>query len=270
MLLNVITNGVLLTKAISEKIGFKKVWIPVDGDKDIHDLRRPCRGDGTGSFEPIFNNIKELVTIPGIEIIIGVNFDTQNLDSIPRMLNAFKEHNLQEKLFVDFLPTVTTPEKLAHFANMLPDAQASVRMQELIKLANNEGFKAHRRLDVGVCGAFSESAIVIDPYGKIFRCSWLAGLDDFEIGNVRKKGYDQRNIELLSLDLWQDKECLECDFVPICAGGCRFRAFVEHQDYKVKFCNKSFYERGWKDLLKLYYSKERLMQSLKASPASSQ
>src|SRR5687768_12095571 len=60
MLVNVITNGLLLTPEVVDRLapfGLNGVKVTLDGDRDMHNRMRPLRG-GQGTFDKIINNIR--------------------------------------------------------------------------------------------------------------------------------------------------------------------------------------------------------------------
>ena len=59
MLVNVITNGLLLTRDVVDRLapfGLNGVKITLDGDRDTHNRMRPLRG-GQGTFDKIVENV---------------------------------------------------------------------------------------------------------------------------------------------------------------------------------------------------------------------
>ena len=62
MLINVITNGLLLTPEVVDRLepfGLNGVKITLDGDRDTHNRMRPLRG-GQGTFDKIIANIRQI------------------------------------------------------------------------------------------------------------------------------------------------------------------------------------------------------------------
>ena len=60
MYVNIITNGLLLTPEVVDRLlpfGLNGVKITLDGDRDTHNRMRPLRG-GQGTFDRIIENIR--------------------------------------------------------------------------------------------------------------------------------------------------------------------------------------------------------------------
>ncbi|QNO13853.1 SPASM domain-containing protein [Alkalicella caledoniensis] len=72
------------------------------------------------------------------------------------------------------------------------------------------------------CGADSNSAIVIDPKGDIYKCWSDIGIKGYVISNlVDKNKNDLKELtKYLLYDPTQDSECAKCKIIPICMGGC--------------------------------------------------
>ena len=90
MLVNIITNGLLLTPEVVDRLlpfGLNGVKITLDGDRDTHNRMRPLRG-GQGTFDRIIENIRRVAG--KCRIAIGGNFDESSVDSYPALLEFLK------------------------------------------------------------------------------------------------------------------------------------------------------------------------------------
>src|SRR5207237_1607650 len=87
MLISVITNGLLLTPEVVDRLkpyGLYGIKITLDGDRDTHNRMRPLRG-GQGTFDRIVANIRRVAH--KTRIAIGGNFDADSVDSYPALLD---------------------------------------------------------------------------------------------------------------------------------------------------------------------------------------
>ena len=83
MFVNIITNGLLLTPEVVDRLlplGLNGIKITLDGDRDTHNRMRPLRG-GQGTFDRIIENIRKVAG--RCRIAIGGNFDESSVDSYP-------------------------------------------------------------------------------------------------------------------------------------------------------------------------------------------
>src|SRR5579862_8165754 len=81
MRINIITNGLLLTEEVVDRIlpfGLTGIKVTLDGDRDAHNRMRPLRG-GQGTFDRIVENIRHVAG--KCHISIGGNFDESSVDS---------------------------------------------------------------------------------------------------------------------------------------------------------------------------------------------
>src|SRR5437588_3115044 len=105
MLINVITNGLLLTPDVVDRLkpyGLNGIKITLDGDRDTHNRMRPLRG-GQGTFDRIVENIRKVAG--RCRIAIGGNFDESSVESYPALLDFLREQDFADKLVkVNFKP----------------------------------------------------------------------------------------------------------------------------------------------------------------------
>ena len=62
MMINIITNGLLLTPEVVDRLtplGLNGVKVTLDGDRDTHNRMRPLRG-GQGTFDRILDNVRQV------------------------------------------------------------------------------------------------------------------------------------------------------------------------------------------------------------------
>ena len=111
MMVNVITNGLLLTPEVVDRLapyGLNGVKITLDGDHDTHNRMRPLRG-GQGTFDKIIENVRRVAG--KCRISIGGNFDETSVDSYPALLDFLREQEFADKLArVSFKPIIREPK----------------------------------------------------------------------------------------------------------------------------------------------------------------
>src|SRR5213076_2853638 len=98
MVINVITNGLLLTPEVVDRLapyGLNGIKITLDGDRDTHNRMRPLRG-GQGTFDRIIENVRRVADF--VPITIGGNFDESSVDSYPDLLDFLKEQEFSDKI----------------------------------------------------------------------------------------------------------------------------------------------------------------------------
>lgn len=110
MRINVITNGLLLTEAVVDRLlpyGLAGVKITLDGDRATHDRLRPLRG-GQGTFDRIVANLAAIA--PKVRISIGGNFDVESAASYPDLLAFLRRQPFADRIAkVAFKPIIRGP-----------------------------------------------------------------------------------------------------------------------------------------------------------------
>ena len=258
MLINVITNGLLLTPEVVERLkpyGLSGVKITLDGDRDTHDRMRPLRG-GQGTFDKIVSNIRQVAD--KCRIAIGGNFDESSVDSYPALLDFLRRQDFADKLVkVAFKPIiraqtppqpkgvipltavasdgkplngtcmtaagtgVTTASGACDSCHFLDDKMAFLRDETM-----RRGFKTVDGVHMGPCEIHKTHAHTIGPEGSLYACPGFAGNVPEAIGHIDGRADEQRSAaarRFAKITAWED--CDDCAFIPVCAGGCtRFAA----------------------------------------------
>lgn len=252
---NIITNGYCFNEEIIKdmvSLKLKSVWITLDGPPEIHDIRRSLKNK-EGTFNIILNNIKTLINYEQVSVYIGVNYDKENYYYLPRMLEILKENNLSDKLHIDFSPTQKTVYENEHCDLLFAEDRKSLEhLKKIVELSKEYGFNVAKRVEIGLCALYSDSNFVIDPMGNIFKCSWLLKNDEYKFGNVLEDNYERSNSNTFKSVIDWDI-CGECSYLPICGGGCRYKALVNLNDINSRYCCKGFFDDVWRHYLKLYY-----------------
>ncbi len=255
---DIITNGSLYTKDVAEKLKklkIQSVQITLDGDKEMHDKRRPFKDRRRSSFDAIIKNLEETVGI--IPVSLRINVDSENVD---RAIDFVKE--LKSKPWFD-------PNYIFPYFGYVRKYTASCRCSEEECLLPGEFWRKSYELqeylvkeDIAVpeypdissgCGATSIHSYVIGPKGELYKC-WNHLGEKSQI-----VGYIDKNIDLNPLytqylyeSFENDEECKECKYLPICMGGCvDVMIKAKRGEMPSKDCTK------WKEYLekqlKLYY-----------------
>ncbi len=274
----IITNGSLIKLALIDKwrkIGLDCVRVSLDGDREAHNKKRPFM-NGSGSFDVIIRNIKSI--IDKVKVGIAGNFDTENLESIPRLLDYLEQESLLHKLDrIGFSPIVPRLGKLnnpaaielesclAFFAkDGMFDATLWLRREFM-----RRGIKTEPGMAINICPLIMEDGgVAIDPKGVIYKCNSFLGYPEFSVGNVLNEGFNKQQKELLEIDAWRG--CPEdCPYVPMCQGGCRFFSYLENKNLTDICCKRAYFERICPELIKLDYERETVKNNSKRVPSLS-
>jgi uncharacterized protein len=223
---NIITNGTLFTGKVAEELaalGLKRAKITLDGPRENHDAWRPFVS-GNSSFDVILKNIKDVCG--RVKVQTGGNFTRENYREFPRLLDTFQAEGITpDKLAsVVFVPITKTLDEyvLPEFSEgcISPDEpwliEAGIFLREEVL---RRGFPTPK-ISTSACVVEHKDCFIVNHDGAIFKCPALIGRKDLEIGDLWNgiKDYSQSH----NLDVWKKDECLDCAYLPLCFGGCRF------------------------------------------------
>ncbi len=224
---NMVTNGTLLTRGTVEELlplGLKGAKLTIDGPRDIHDRQRPFVS-GRGSFDLIVANIKATSDLLALQV--GGNYTRYNYRRFPELLDFFLREGVStDKLkFVIFSPV--TPRADGSMASGDVSAvcactdepwmiEASLFLREEIL---RRGFDTLKFKPSG-CMVEFRNDLVVGYDGGLYKCPAFMGEESLRIGSLFEGVGDYAQSH--GLDLWKCDECLDCPYLPLCFGGCRF------------------------------------------------
>jgi uncharacterized protein len=274
MAISIITNGLLLTPEVVERLepfGLGGIKITLDGDRDAHNRMRPMRG-GQGTFDRIVENIRRVAD--RVRISIGGNFDESSVDSYPALLKFLSEQDFADKLAkVNFKPVIRTdvqrlPKGVLPLTPVNGDGRplggtcmtaagegklggsvcdscgfAEEKMSFLREETKRHGFPTPDGVHTGPCHIHMQHAHTIGPDGSLYACPGFTGDLGQSTGHIddRRDTLREKNRERFDhLNPW--KECGDCAFIPVCAGGCLVASHTQLGDMNLPTCFKPSFE----------------------------
>jgi uncharacterized protein len=273
MHVNVITNGLLLTPEVVDRLapyGLNAVKVTLDGDHDTHDRMRPLRG-GQGTFDKIIANIRRVAG--KCRISIGGNFDETSVDSYPALLDFLREQEFADQLArVAFKPVIREPRPQQP-KGMIPLTAVSAsgkplngtcmtsagggtsicdncnfldeKMSFLREETKKRGFSTVDGVHMGPCEIHRQHSHTIGPDGALYACPGFTGDPKLSTGHIDGRHEAWRAVAASRFDaLAAWKECSDCAFIPVCAGGCSVAAHTELGNMNRPNCHKSSFEAG--------------------------
>ncbi|NTU95268.1 MAG: SPASM domain-containing protein [Bacteroidales bacterium] len=229
------TNGTLLNERVFHLLATCNIsayQITLDGNKDIHDKRRPFKASEGSSFEAIMDNIGKI--IGSVALYVRINVDTSNQEGVFDLLDLFvsKGWLAKENKFYPYLAPINTFTKTCQdvsdvCCNSTDFIDLSLRFyRQLNKYTQNIKsnrfylYPGTRRFN---CSAVSINSLLIGPSGHIFKCGLTADNEENSVGHIFDQDVDLMNSEMLkwlSFDPFSDEKCLNCKALPVCLGGC--------------------------------------------------
>lgn len=222
-----VTNGYLLTPDKSDLmagIAMHNIQITIDGPEDVHNVRRPLLG-GQPTYRKIMDNLKYLLNVnPSIHVDVRTNIDRRNMDMYARFYDSFRSEIDSDRvnLYPGFVSDLLSSECVSPEHNI---SEGGYKAQFALDLFDRYGIEIKSflpRFRRHSCVASKYFAFVIGPEGEIYKCWRMVGNQRHVLGNVRNGITDMAAFSdyVTGADYTRDRKCLECEFIPLCGGGC--------------------------------------------------
>ena len=280
--ISVVTNGLLLTPEVVDRLlpyGFTGAKITLDGDQAAHDRKRPLRG-GQGTFDKIIANVRAVAGKCAISI--GGNFDADNADSYPALLDFLAGQDFAPKLAkVNFKPVMggAAPAPAAAVPAAKPSPITGIipltavatdgaplggacmtiagaggtkasspcdschfvdeTMGFLREETKKRGFQTIDGVHMGPCEIHRKHAQTIGPDGALYACPGFTGESTFATGHISAAQTPVQAKAAATFDrigAW--RQCGDCSFIPVCAGGCSVASHTELGDLDTPACHR--------------------------------
>jgi uncharacterized protein len=242
---SMVSNATLLNRQVVEELlpyGLTSVQITLDGPPEIHNSQRPFVS-GKGSFATILANLLEVYEL--VTLKPGGNFTRDNYRAFPAALDAMLEAGIDPAKvgavqFGAVHPKAGgyDPQGAGCFANdepWLSEAQLYLREETIAR-----GFKVDP-VAMGICSVELTDNLVVNWDGSLYKCPVFMGWPELSIGNLTD-GIDDYS-QSHKLGLWQNDECLDCAYLPLCFGGCRLIPKLNHGVIDRVNCRRNHYDQ---------------------------
>ena len=252
---NLVSNGSLFKRRVAEELkalGMQGVKVTLDGPAEVHDQSRPFKGGG-GSFDVILRNIRETCDI--VKVSIGGNFDKKNYKTFPGLLDFLGEKGLgpDSVAHVKFDPVMGRQEADGSPADFF-DGCMSINEPWLIEAGLylreeilRRGYSTPKILPMP-CQVELKNFYVVHFDGTLYKCPGFIGKKGFETGSVREGMTDY--CDSYKLDIWKDDECLGCEYLPLCFGGCKYMTYLREGRVDRKDCKKPYLDATLETMVK--------------------
>jgi uncharacterized protein len=230
------------------------IQVTIDGDKSIHDRKRP-KLSGKGTFDQIIENlVRNQEVLRKMNVSIRVNVDKDNSESLENLVQDLAQRGFNDWVYLYFSKVEASTEYCGDIGgSCFSSKEFSSKLANLNRMKVRYGFnsKENPKLIKIFCSALSKNSFLIDADGDIFRC-WN------DVGNKAKRTTtisDEWN-RIVSLGEYEnyspydDLECATCKFLPICQGNCPFHRV----NGRKKTCTELKY--NLKEHFEILYSKD--------------
>lgn len=222
--------------------------LSLDGTSDLHDKNR-IRSNGGGTHSAILRAAR-ILREAGADFNIITVLTGDNARSPQKLYNYFKKQGF---IWQQYIPCIAplgcgdtvwtlTPEKYGDFLCRLFDLWYDDLTSGMKRVYNREfenwiGILAGiEPEECGMRGICSEQYL-IESDGSVYPCDFYA-LDEYCLGNILTDSFVQidkkrEEIGFISASLLLPDECRECQWLPLCRGGCRRN---RDENGKNRFC----------------------------------
>jgi len=225
--------------------GLYAAKVTVDGPADEHNRLRPF-ASGKPSFETILTNIRDCCDL--IKVGFGGNYTSENYTRISELLDSLDRYGLSPDNLstVQFHPVMQTTDQYSNpeFTGgclsvdepWVAEGSVTVRREVL-----QRGYRVPK-ISPSPCMVDMEDAFVINHDGSLHKCVAMIGHPEFAVGDVWNGFIDYRR--MYALEHWRNNsECRECEYLPLCFGGCRHMEFQRTGAMNNVECMRNFYDR---------------------------
>lgn len=226
----IITNGYLLSPEMIERLAdcyISRYQITLDGPPEVHDRRRKAKS-GDGSFWRIINNISHFME--RFRVDIRVNVDRHNVADLDTLVALLDKEGILAHCGLGFAHVDAVTETSSTYRD------ACIAMPDFA--AETLGVYSRNEATLGAppfpelphtCGALGPNSYVVDPQGRLYRCWTVIGDASEMIGDIHTPENVAFGDSLRAFDLRSDSECLTCNVLPICLGGCPYK-YLKNRD----------------------------------------
>ena len=249
-----VTNGSLFVRQVAQALvplGLKSVKITLDGPPEIHNRYRPFKS-GAGSFSTIIKNIKDTWDL--VKIGIGGNFERANYEKFVALLDYLAKEGLTPDRIPmvkfdpvmngsehDTLPSVYTGGCTSINEPWIAEAAALLR-EEILQ----RGYTTLKTTPM-TCMVEKADSYVVNFDGGIYKCPGFLGNKGFEVGDVRTGVRDYTST--YKLGNWKNHECIKCEYLPLCFGGCRYMTYIRDGNLDAVDCQKAYLDSSLETLI---------------------
>lgn len=252
------TNGTLLNRTNILRL---KKWkldnaqISVDGPRSIHDGRRPLL-NGEGTYDKILTNVEEALK-EDIHVVIRVNVDKHNISYVEDLFKEMRDKGLNKyrslQINIEIVSPIMNPSEHCKRYTFTGEDEMKV-LAGLWNMQVKYGFPIKSVMPIdSACENQIEHSYTISSNGDMYMCPGFIGINDFIIGNIENDNFNEDKYRaLIDAEVWRN--CLDCEYAPVCQGGCKMCGYVTHKEFGKTYCRKEFISSIYPEFIKSKYN----------------
>lgn len=247
--MSVITNGLLLNETRITKLSELGVGISISIDgftEKSNSMRVDVHGNPT--FSRILASL-ELCNRLGVDVSLSVTLSEETIKDTLHVFELLKHYNIRGLGFNILMSDETFKipaeynEKAAQYIidSFIQFRDIGIYEDRMMRKLNS--FTKHQ-IYFSDCAATSGGQIVIAPDGNVGVCHGCIAGKKYFVTNVDDKDFDARSnrtfIEWSQLSPVNNEECLDCEALGICGGGCPVNAMHSKPGNTLKSVDERF------------------------------
>jgi len=237
---HLITNGSLLNhfKNDLKELKINSLKVTLDGTPEYHNKTRSYK-NGNPSFDDIISALEQIPK--GIDIHIGSNFQDNNFDGINELPELLFNSKLYSKIKQFNSKPVLEPYKItlpntSQLACQVFSDKTLGRWKTIQDKCDKLCFKTINYTNKFLCSYYLKRDVTISPNGEIYPCPSFMDSTDNCLGTI----YDKQSLLERCPDIPIDNYCINCTYLPLCGGGCRYASQICFGDIQYLNCEKEF------------------------------
>lgn len=238
---SMVTNATLLSEEKIKYLAENKVevGISIDGPKSLNDQNRIYRSSSKSVYDEVIKKFPKL-KINNCKFGLSITISKDFLKQQDKVLEWLKELNVRSVFYNLYHYThyeIGWKEYYKEASNFL------IKSYEYLTNKNIYDGRLIRKIDsffnnefkFSDCGAIGGNQLAVKPNGDVCICHGYLKTDKYVIGNINEHSID----DLMSsdeIDFWKKRctlnndECLNCESIFICGGGCAIQAEALFRD----------------------------------------
>lgn len=228
------TNGYYLDEIIPfiKQLRIMDTQITIDGEEHEY-LKRKNYIQNDNAYQRVIDNAFK-ASANGNQVTLRLNFDRNNVESIKLLTKVLlNDKRWNDKISLYYYPLQPNDETIG---NCFLEEQYESIISELYQYLYECGYYKNRSYALSFhklilpCYGATLRILAIDYQGYLYQCQHLLCRKEYAIGNV----YDGVEITQNVMN-WFDgsirKECMDCEALPLCQGGCVTKSKLGQKEY---------------------------------------
>lgn len=261
---NIITTGFHINAdvvRVMQTIGIDQIQITLDGLKNTHNKIKFTSGCDD-VFAKVLKNIELVLSTTDIHVLIRVNLTKENaneyVDLYHQLLHLFERyHNIgiSPAFVMDRGACCPSSKDDSLFFTHKDAAQFVLDLHNTYHI--HSPFLRYPSHFFNECAIRNPSSISFDPEGYAYKCWEVIGNKEYAIGKLNAIGEVENmnhtvlNRHLYGADPMENAVCVNCEYLPICHGGCPIQR-IENVFEKKHNCCCTLYKGYMKNFLKIH------------------